>query len=641
MKLFGKPKLFVSIFLMLLLTSSIPFFFMGIISYNSFSSSLKKYIQDKLIVISNSRQEILGQTLDKISLDVSVKAAQPSLSKAFEQLSRAFEQRGVQSEEYRLADAQYRESFYRYFDADPFLDDVLLISAKGNVIFSALRKKDFGQNVFHSTFGSPALTDLARKINMFLSTVTSDFDFYPPSNQPALFIGAPVFGETRFLGAIVFRFKPEMLYQFAQNYFELPKTGEIVFVKKEGDDIILATPTRFRRDVSINKKIRFGPRIALAAQKAIIGETGLGVTVDYLGDAVLARWQYVPQLRWGMVVKVRLAEVFAPIYKLRNLYLIIFIVVIGLLLWVSFIVAQRISHPIETVRDGLGIIGSGDLGYRINLNRDDEIGELADDIDKTTAKLKNITASRDELDKIKKELERSNKDLEQYAYVASHDLQEPLRMITSYVQLLERKYKSHLDDAADKYIGYVVDGAERMQGFINDLLQYSRVGQNFQPFTMINLNDILKTALRNLELVINEKKAVITRDELPTIMGDKIWLTHLFQNLINNAVKFQDNKVPRVHIGAQEHKEEWVFSVSDNGIGIDDQYKDRLFVIFQRLHTRDKYPGSGIGLAVCKKIVDFYGGRIWVASQLGKGSTFYFSLPKVSNHKKETVSTEG
>jgi light-regulated signal transduction histidine kinase (bacteriophytochrome) len=243
---------------------------------------------------------------------------------------------------------------------------------------------------------------------------------------------------------------------------------------------------------------------------------------------------------------------------------------------------------------------------------------------------RDITARRRAEEKLKlslADLGRSNKDLEQFAYVASHDLQEPLRMVSSYTQLLARRYQGQLDATADKYIGYAVDGANRMQRLIEDLLAYSRVGTRARGFGPVDCTAVLDQALANLKAAIEESRAVVTHDPLPSIVHDNLLLVQLFQNLIGNAIKFQLALPPRIHISAEHKGEEWVFAVRDNGIGIDPQYAERVFTIFQRLHTNEEYSGTGIGLAICKKIVERRGGRIWVESRPGTGSTFYFTVP--------------
>jgi PAS domain S-box-containing protein len=225
------------------------------------------------------------------------------------------------------------------------------------------------------------------------------------------------------------------------------------------------------------------------------------------------------------------------------------------------------------------------------------------------------------------ELARSNAELEQFAYSASHDLQEPLRMVSSYVQLLERRYKDKLDPDAADFIGFAVDGVHRMQNLISDLLEYSRVGMRGKPLRPTEAGAALDHALSNLEVAIKESGAVITRDDLPTVMADETQLIQLFQNLIGNAITFRGDDKPSIHISAERKPGEYLFSVRDNGIGVDPGQSEHIFQIFQRLHTRSERSGTGIGLAVCKRIVERHDGLIWVESEPGSGSTFFFTLP--------------
>ena len=225
------------------------------------------------------------------------------------------------------------------------------------------------------------------------------------------------------------------------------------------------------------------------------------------------------------------------------------------------------------------------------------------------------------------ELERSNAELQQFAYIASHDLQEPLRMVSSYLQLLERRYKGQFDADADDFIHFAVDGADRMRALINDLLAYSRVQTQGKPFEFTDGEKALELTLTNLQQAIEESRAEITHEPLPTVVADELQLVQVFQNLIGNAIKFRGAEPPRIHIAAKREGNEWVFSVRDNGIGIEPQYAERIFGIFQRVYSTADYPGTGIGLAICKRIVERHGGRIWVESEPGMGSTFYFALP--------------
>ena len=240
--------------------------------------------------------------------------------------------------------------------------------------------------------------------------------------------------------------------------------------------------------------------------------------------------------------------------------------------------------------------------------------------------LEDLDAEKTKVESANRELARSNAELEQFAYVASHDLQEPLRMISSYTQLLERRYGDQLDDKAKKYMFYAVDGAVRMQRLITDLLAYSRVGSRAQPLAKTDSHVALGEAIRNLSAAIAESGAVVTNADLPMVMADRVQLAQLFQNLIGNAIKFRGSESPRVHVGVERTAEGWVFCVRDNGIGIDARHFERIFVIFHRLHSREEYPGTGIGLALCRRIVERHGGRLWVESETGRGSAFLFSL---------------
>ena len=252
-----------------------------------------------------------------------------------------------------------------------------------------------------------------------------------------------------------------------------------------------------------------------------------------------------------------------------------------------------------------------------------------------TAAIRDISARKEaEAQLLRKviELNRSNEELEQFAYIASHDLQEPLRMVASYTQLLARRYKGELDADADTFIDFAVDGAKRMQRLIQDLLAYSRVGTKGKLLLETSSETALSEALTNLRGSIEERHAVVTHDALPNVVADEAQLIQLFQNLVGNAIKYHDNGVPEVHVSAQKHDSRWMFTVRDNGLGIEEKYFEKIFGMFQRLHKREEFDGTGIGLAICKKIVERHGGQISVESQPGSGSTFRFSLtPADSN----------
>ena len=226
-----------------------------------------------------------------------------------------------------------------------------------------------------------------------------------------------------------------------------------------------------------------------------------------------------------------------------------------------------------------------------------------------------------------KQLAESNKELEQFAYITSHDLREPLRMITSFLQLLERRYKDQLDQDANEFIEFAVNGAKRLDNMTNDLLLYSRITSQKREIAPVNIEEVLEEVLINLKVPIEENNAVITHDPLPTINGDAQLMVQLFQNIIGNAIKYHGEETPKIHISDKKEKNQYLFSIKDNGIGMSTKHLERIFTIFQRLHTQEEYEGTGIGLAIAQKIVKQSGGQIWAESELGKGTTFYFTIP--------------
>lgn len=244
-------------------------------------------------------------------------------------------------------------------------------------------------------------------------------------------------------------------------------------------------------------------------------------------------------------------------------------------------------------------------------------------------------------DKYMNELGRSNKELEQFAYIASHDLKEPLRMVVSYLQLLDNRYNATFDDKAKRWIHFAVDGGKRMQILLGDLLTYSRIATKAKPLEKTNLTNVLGDVLKDLEPAIKESKVKIEISKLPFVMADPVQMGQLLQNLISNAIKFRNKRKPVITITSEHKDSKWIIIVKDNGIGIDKEYFEKIFTIFQRLHTREEYPGTGIGLAVCKKIIERHNGEIWVESENGKGAIFSFSIPDKPSYAKATEGQRG
>ncbi len=319
--------------------------------------------------------------------------------------------------------------------------------------------------------------------------------------------------------------------------------------------------------------------------------------------------------------------------------LLVLLAMIGL--WVR----RTITTPVERLGGEVRAVAAGQFGRQVNGQGPRELVELGTDIDsmrrQILAELTTVQALNRRLDAQTAELRRSNSDLEQFAYVASHDLQEPLRKVSSFCELLAKRYAGQLDDRADQYIHFAVDGARRMSRLINDLLAFSRIGRTATAsWSQLDCEVLLAQALRNLDEVITQTGARITHDPLPTVVGEATLLTTVFQNLIGNAIKFRGEQPPQIHIGVGLEGEFWSWRVSDNGIGIEPAYAEKIFVIFQRLHSKDAYPGTGIGLALCRKIIDYHRGRIWLDPDATSGSAFCFTLPAITHPTEGTAMTD-
>ncbi len=346
---------------------------------------------------------------------------------------------------------------------------------------------------------------------------------------------------------------------------------------------------------------------------------------------------YVGELRENRMAAVDDLARWTALTGVIVLVLVLGAVVTGVALWVAL--RRWVLGPVTQLAEASRAVSQGDLGHVVSVDGPGELRELAADVELMrvglVTQLGELRTSREEiadaharLTEQAEELRRSNRDLEQFAYVASHDLQEPLRKVASFTQLLQKRYGGQLDERADQYIGFAVDGAKRMQRLIQDLLGFSRVGRVSGEVVDVDLAAALDHALDQLSERLDEAGATVTHDDLPTVRGEEALLVQLFQNLVGNAVKFRHpDRAPVVHVSARRVEEGWELECRDNGIGIDAQYAERVFVIFQRLHAKDVYEGTGIGLALCKKIVEFHGGRIWIPETAGDGTSIRWTLP--------------
>lgn len=449
--------------------------------------------------------------------------------------------------------------------------------------------------------------------------------YFSPLHVNCIVASTPIVSEysKEKIGLIINVYNLVSLNKTTTDYTGMGETGELYLVNR---DKIMITKSRFIDDTPFKQIVDIEPVRRILDRN----EEMIGIYHDYMNASVVGISRYMPEYGLILLVETHTTEAFAPLRALSITAVALLVVGTALVTLVGISFATLTSEPIKNLTKAAKKISDGGFGYKVRIQRGDEIGILADSFNTMSRELAkfiaNLKRSERELLRHSTELKRSNEELQHFAYVASHDLQEPLRMISSYLQLIERRYKSKLDADAEEFITYAVDGANRLQTMINGLLEYSRVDSRGKSFELVDCETLFERALLNLEVTIKENNATITHDTLPTVMADSSQLLQVFQNLISNAIKFHGTAPPRIHISARRNENEWTFSVHDNGIGIEPEYTKQLFNIFKRLHGRE-YPGIGLGLSICKKIINRHDGRIWLESETGKGSTFYFTIP--------------
>jgi signal transduction histidine kinase len=512
----------------------------------------------------------------------------------------------------KLSEANYLAHARRLLQTNreeyPSINAWYLVDREGNII-AAARQELLGRH--------PQAAQEVLSVVMQQRTVVTDLIAQGTLGRPVFCIARRLEDEQdRVTGAVVAEIEPSKLGAATLDFerteegrFSLfDRRGVVVHSEPAGSRVARLTPTvdplviealRERHDTEgvveepDDKRLRFAARV------------------------------YLPELGWvagaSRPVDVAMADESQSLRWITAANLLILFLSAGGAAWIG----RRIVNSLSQLETHAEELGRGELGRRVAPGGMRELAQLGGHFNQMAERLQQRSA---EIEKIMNELARSNRELEQFAYVASHDLQEPLRVITGYLQLIERRYRGNLDSDGEQFITYVVEAVFRMQQLIADLLEYSRVGTRGRPFEPVAMERVLDEALAGLRKLTEETGASVEHEPLPVVLGDAGQLVQLLQNLIANALKFRREAPPEIHIAAHAEDGQVVFSVRDNGIGMEPQYWDQIFVIFQRLHTRQKYGGTGIGLAICKRIVERHGGRIWVDSVPDRGSTFYFTL---------------
>ena len=552
--------------------------------------------------------------------------------------------------EFMVENSYFKDEFSNDMSSHDFADDAHKEIHKNiieEILIPGIRESNFFEfSIVRLSDGLVTLsTDAKQKgkyrddqpyfANGLKQTYTQNIYYSMSLQQPTMVISTPIKDrQGNVLAVLAGRLDLTELSVIMEKQTGLSQTEDTYLVNKFN---FFITEPRFGKDYALKQTI-----YSKGVNAVLEHNDGTGFYDDYRGEPVIGAYNWISQRELAIITEVDQSEAYAPIYDLRKKVIIFGIGATLFAVLVGWLLALTITKPLSRLVKATEQIGLGKFDYKFNLKGNDEISSLSRKFSLMTNKLGKTLVSRDKLSKevkIRKQAEQdlkssnaklktSNTELQQFAYVASHDLQEPLRVITSYVQLLAKRYKDKLDPDANDFIGFIEDRTIRMQNMINDLLAFSRISTKGKPLIKSNLEEMVERAISNLKLSIEESGADIKKNDLPTIYGDPSQLIRLFQNLIENAIKFKGEKPLKISIGSRQEKDKWIISVLDNGIGIDPQHSKRIFDIFQTLHPKDDYPGTGIGLAIAKRIVERHKGKIWVESEAGKGTIFYFTLPK-------------
>jgi len=528
--------------------------------------------------------------------------------------------------------------------------DVLLLDASGDVLFTVLKEGDLGENLFRGRYADTLLASACRRCLESGKPTFSDFEFYAPSNGAiAGFLVAPVVDDGGdALGLLVLQIPVVEIDHIMQMSNGLGRTGRSYLI---GEDLAMRSNlAKSDRDTILHaivdtEQSRLWLRAHVGENRPLRCPEEVPYSyVGYLGNRVIGTHATlsIAGVRMGLIAEIEEHEAFAPVARQRNVAIATGLLALLVVIVSASLATRSIVDPIHALHEGTEIIGEGNLDHRVGTKSQNEIGQLSRAFDKMVTDLRSTMASRDELNtevlqrrRVEEELARSNRELEQFGYSASHDLQEPLRKIIAFSDRVAVRCKDQLDEKYLDYLARVQSAAMRMQALIDGLLAYSRVTTKAKPFESVDLSATIEGVLQDLELRISDTGGEVRVRDLPTLDAEPMQMRQLLQNLIGNALKFQREGVPPlIDVSGEsipasgENPEMCRITVGDNGIGFEPKFADRIFQVFQRLHGRGTYEGTGIGLALCKKIVDRHGGAIVADSKPGEGTVFTVTLPK-------------
>jgi signal transduction histidine kinase len=619
----------------------VPSLFVAILTFDNYKSSLET-------IRLSALQDIAAFKADKIEtyfagLKANIEVAQGSFNikkNLPELVLYAHATNPEISSAKKILDVQLR-----HMQSVLLLSDIMLVNPLGEIVYSS-NPEHVPKHFLHLLPDPEQKAFAEGKNKVYFSDVFLDRE---RDNVPSMLVTAPAHAsDGALIGVIAFEVDMSYLYKLIRDVTGLGNTGEVLLGKKTGNEVVFLNPLRHTREAALKKIISIGGEPGGPVQEAAQGRKGTGQSIDYRGRKVIAAWRYLPSLDWGMVAKIDAEEAFADVINLRKLVMIILTIVFVLCGIIAFSIAQSISKPIKVLSKGAEIVGSGNLDYKVGTDLKDEIGQLSRTFDKMTRDLKKITASRNELDseiserkraeqeiiRLNEELkhhvlqlEAANRELEAFSYSVSHDLRAPLRSVAGFSQALLEDYADKLDEEGRGSLERVLAATQRMGRLIDDLLDLSRVSRAEMRREEVNLSGLAGKIADMLMKTQPERQAEFRIAEGLVAHGDGHLLTVVLENLLGNAWKFTGKNTRSViEFGITRPEGRQVYFVKDNGAGFNMSYAGKVFNPFQRLHSVNEFPGTGIGLATVKRIIDRHGGSVWIEAEAGKGATVYFTI---------------
>ena len=633
-----------------LVLALVPLSLVTSLTYSISEQALRAEVTNNLRAIADSKANQIETYARERQRNVTALARMPSIVNAFEPLDQAFHDYGIGAPAYTAVEHALRPFLSDYLAQSGYAD-VLLISPSGDAIFSVRQGEDLGSNFYTGPNKDTELARVFDRAKNLLVTEVSNFEYYAATNEPAAFIAAPVLQDGEVIGVVVLQMSNQEVYKVVNDATGLGNTGETVVGSRVDNDVVFVTPLRHDPYAAFRRRLPLGSALGLALQQAAQGRQGHGLDLDYRGQQVMAAWQYLPSLRWAMVVKIDAAEAFAPIVKQRHTVLIVGSITLLCVVVGALLVARSISRPIVSLTRVVRFMSGGDLQQEVPVVTNDEIGELSRAFNTMTADLRQIYATIEEtvrvrtqelhqsntaLERAREEAESANRTKSAFLASMSHELRTPLNAIIGFTRLVMRRSKEVLPARQYENLEKILLSAEHLLALINDILDLSKVEAGKMDLYLETFD--LTTMLRDVETTVQplvEKNAntlvVQCANNLNTMRTDLTKVRQALLNLLSNASKFtQQGTIGLTAIREVADGGDWVtLSVTDTGIGMTPEQMGKLFQAFSQaeVSTAGQYGGTGLGLTITRKFCQMMGGDITVESEEGQGSTFTMRLP--------------